>query len=153
MRDLTREENDLRERRREGLDAFLAERMPVLADFAERLCLPDAPMIVADPNRFLHPVSHFMRDQVIGEGDRVWIHTRIGYLIGEITAQRLGCHWFLNEVPDSRYFLRYVIGQPARFNPAAMVDPFAVADAYLSEPPGRDLAKWIDRICEDFVSA
>ena len=92
--------------------------MPVLADFAERLCLPDAPMIVANPDRFLRPVSDFMRDQEIGEDDHVWIHTRIGYLIGEVVVQRLGCHWFLNEVPDSRYFLRYVVGQPARFSAA-----------------------------------
>jgi hypothetical protein len=153
MNELVPDEDDLRNRRRRGFDAFLADRMPVLADFAERLGLPDPPMIVAEPNRFLRSVSDFMKDQVIGDDDRVWALLRIGYFIGEILVQRLGCHWFLNEVPGSRYFLRYVVGASPSCNPAAMVDPFAVADAYLSQPPGRDLSKWVDSISQEFRSA
>ena len=147
MRDLTEHEQDERDRRRAGIDAFLAERMPVLSDFAQRLKLRDAPMIVADPGRFLPSIDAYLKDQVVTPEDRVWILTRLGYLIGEALVQRLSGSWFLNETPDSRYFLRYVVGRFAgAANPAAMVDPFQVADACLSQPPGRSLSDTVRQV-------
>ena len=134
------------ERRRTGFGQFFEELMPVLADFMERLHIPDAPMVVAEPDRFVRPVDAFMKDQVIGADERSWIVTRIGYLIGEWLVQRLGGCWFVNDVPDSLYFAHYVVGQFTRIrNQNAMVDPMAVADAYVSEPPGRSL---VATLCE-----
>ena len=64
--------------------------------------------------------------------------------IDSFLAQR---SWFLNEIPDSRYFLRYVVGRFAGApNPAAMVDPFQVADVYLSRPPGRSLSAIVSQV-------
>ena len=141
MRELTEDEQGELDRRRARIDAFLAERMPVLCEFAQRLELCDPPMIVADPDRFLPSIDAYMRNQVVTPEDRVWILTRLGYLIGEVLIQRLSGSWFLNEIPDSRYFLRYVVGRFAGApNPAAMVDPFQAAEVYLSQPPGRSLS-------------
>jgi hypothetical protein len=81
MREVTEREQGERDRRRAGIDAFLAERMPVLSDFAQRLELRDPPMIVADPERFLSSIDAYMKDQVVTPEDRVWILTRLGYLI------------------------------------------------------------------------
>jgi hypothetical protein len=150
MRELTELEQGERNRRRAGMDAFLAERMPVLRDFAQRLELRDSPMIVADPERFLPSIDAYMKDQVVVPEDRVWILTRVGYLIGEILVQRLSGSWFLNEIPDSRYFLRYVVGRFAGApNSAAMVDPFQVADVYLSQPAGRSLSAIVKEVGEE----
>jgi hypothetical protein len=147
MRELTEHEQGERDRRRAGLDSFLAQRMPVLSDFAQRLELRDPPMIVANPDRFLPSIDAYMKDQIVTPEDRVWILTRLGYLIGEVLVQRLSGSWFLNEIPDSRYFLRYVVGRFAGApNPAAMVDPFQVADAYLSRPPGRSLSAIVSQV-------
>lgn len=146
-RGLTPEEETLRAKRLERLPMFLEERMPVLADFAERLELPRPTMIVADPHAYVPAVGAFMRDQTISADDRAWILTRLGYLLGELLIQRLGGHWFLNEIPDSRYFLRYVVGRFTRAkNLNAMVDPFEVADQFLRQPPGRDLTALADEV-------
>lgn len=141
MRELLAEERILRDHRRANFDDFLAERMPVLADFAEALGLQDPAMIVADPERYLPSVDAYMATQVVEPNDRVWILTRIGYFVGEIMVQRLGGCWVLNEIPDSRFFLRYVVGEFVSVpNPNAMVDPFDAAAAFVDEPPGRRLS-------------
>ena len=147
MRQLTEHEQSERNRRRVGMNAFLAERMPVLSDFAHRLELRDPPLIVADPERFLPSIDAYMKNQVVTPEDRIWILTRLGYLIGEVLIQRLSGSWFLNEIPDSLYFLRYVVGSfSGASNPAAMVDPFHIADVYLSQPPGRSLAAVVKQV-------
>jgi hypothetical protein len=150
MRELSKQEQRRRDRLRIALDQFLAERMPVLADFANRLELTDPVIIVADPEKFLQPIDEFMRYQILEPEDRVWILTRLGYFIGELLINRLGGCWFVNEIPDSRYFLRYVVGRfPSIGNANAMIDPFYVADVYLSQPPGRSLSMFLDQVTEE----
>jgi hypothetical protein len=147
VRDLTEAESGERERRRMALDAFLSERMPVLADFAEKLSLPTPPKIVARPDEYLDAIDRFMRDQVVTTDDGPWIQTRLGYFIGELLIQKFWGCWFLNEIPDSRYFLRYVVGRFARLkNPNAMVDSFEIAYVYLNEPPGRSLKNLLTEV-------
>jgi hypothetical protein len=88
----------------------------------------------------LDAVDDFMKDQVITDEDRVWILARMAYFVGQVLIQRLGGEWLINEHPHSRFFLRYVIGRvPGVRSPNATVDPFAVASAFLAEPPGRSL--------------
>lgn len=149
MQQLTEEQRALRDKRLEKLSAFLSERMPVLADFAERLELQNAASIVIDPERFLPSIGLWMRNQVIAdEDDRVWIVTRLGYFIGELLIQRMGGGaWFLNESPESRYFLDYVVGRfPGLQNPNALVNPFEVADAFVGSSPPRDLTGLVEQV-------
>jgi hypothetical protein len=154
MRELTDQEKAERDRRRSGFNGFVSERMPVLADFAQALDLSNPPMIVADPGLYLLSIDEFMRDQVVERDDRVWMLTRLGYFIGEVLVQRLGGCWFLNEIPDSRYFLRYVVGKFSGVgNPNAMIEPFQVAEALLAEPPGRSLSDIIGEVEAELRSA
>jgi hypothetical protein len=154
MRELTEQEKANRDRLRGKMEQFLAERMPLLADFAERLELKDSVMIVIDPEKFLEPVDEFMRYQVVEPEDRGWTLTRLGYFIGELLVHRLGGCWFLNEIPDSRYFLRYVVGRCTGIsNSDAMIDPFYVADVYLSEPAGRSLSNFLDQVTGELRDA
>lgn len=147
MRELTPDEQALRDRRRAGFEAFFQESMPVLVEFMNNLELPEPHMVLRDPDRFLAPVDAWMRNQEVAAEDRVWILTRLGYFIGQLLNARHGGHWFLNEVPDSRYFLRYVVGRFTRIpNPNAMVDPFHVADVYLSQPAGRSLSAFVNEV-------
>lgn len=147
MRNLTVGEIALREHRRAEFQGFVRERIPVLIDFAERLRLIEPQSIVTDPKRYVAPISDFMRDQVITEDDRIWVLTRIGYLIGDVLARTFNGDWLLNEMPDSRYFLHYVVGRFSGVkNPNAMVAPFEAAQYFVSQPPGRDLAGLIAEI-------
>lgn len=119
---------------------------PVLTDFADRLGLQNPETIVTNPNAFLEFIDDFMKSQVITDEDRIWILARLAYFIGQIFIQRFGGDWILNEIPESRFFLRYVIGEiPGVRNPFTTMDPFTAASDYLAEPPGRSL---IDAISE-----
>jgi hypothetical protein len=135
MRALTPKETEELERRRARFEQFLADRMPVLAEFAELLELQNPTMIVADPDLYLPSVDMYMRRQVVLPEDRASVILVLGYLIGEVLVQRLSGGWLLNDIPDSRYFLRYVVGQFARAgNPNAMADPFEAAIIVIDEP-------------------
>lgn len=154
MRQLSSEETELLRRRSEQLASFLSERMPVLADFAVSLELDDPPTMVADPGRYVPSVDAFIRNQVVEEADRPWIVTRLGYLIGEVLIQKFRGHWFLNDLPDSRYFGGYVVGQfTGLSNPCAMIDPFEFANAIIALPPGRSLRNSLAELERDLRAA
>lgn len=153
MREITDQERKRQNLLRKEFDRFIDERFPILADFAERLELHDHSMIVIDPERYLASIDAFMKNQTVNPEDRVWILTRLGYFIGELLIQHFGGIWFLNEIPDSRYFLRYVVGRFAAIkNRDAMVDPFYVADVFLSEPPGRSLISIVHQLEKELLS-
>jgi len=153
MRDLSPEEKAVRDRRKAEFDDFLAERMPVLASFAEALELENPPMIVADPQLYVPKVDEFLEMQDIQENDREWIILRLGFLIGEVLVQRLGGCWLLNDNPDSRTFLRYVVGQFAGARTSAMVDPFEVADVLTSQKAPRHFSAMIEEVVAEVVRA
>jgi hypothetical protein len=151
MRDLTSAEKELIDRRRAKLDKFLDERMPVLADFVERLELPDPPMVLVESEKYLPALDQWLRDQVIEASDRGWVLTRLGYFAGEYLVQRLGGCWFLNDGPDTKYFARYVVGRfSGAANRNAMVDPFEIAAEVVDAPPGRSFMRLL-RSVEDAV--
>lgn len=153
MRDLTQQEQNEVARLRANFESVVGERMPVLANFAEGLDLAEPLTIVADPQRYVTEVGDFMRDQIIDEDDRAWITTRLAYLIGEVLVQRLAGRWLLNEIPDSRYFARYVVSDFLRVkNPTAMVDPFEAANMFVSQSPPRDLVALLARLDEELRS-
>ena len=153
MRDLTEQEQSLLRRREEAFEQFLADRLPVLADFMDRIEVPNGARVVVEPDRFVAAIDAFLRDQTIADEDRSWIHVRVGYFIGEWLIQRFGGHWFVNRLPDTRYFGRYVVGRfSSAGNHDAMVEPFLVAEAYLSESSGRCLSRMLDELASEVAT-
>ncbi len=143
----------LLEQRRTKFEQFLAERMPVLADFAERLELANPEMIVADPGSYLPAVGAFMVEQVVEPDDKNWIVARLGYLVGEVLIQRLSGCWFLNEMENSKNYGMYVVGQfPCCSNSAVNVDPVAVAIDFVEQAPTRDLVGLVAEVEEGIRS-
>ena len=144
---MTSEQQDLLARRRAGFDQWLAQRLPILADFATALELPNPPLIVADPERYLPPIDAWLRDQAVGPDEWAWAVLRVGYFGGEVLIQRFAGCWSVCEAPSSRFFARYVVGSFVRVpNPAAIADPFEVAAACLSQPPGRSLVSLLEEV-------
>ncbi len=140
MRELTELEMADLGHRKTQFDSFLEERMSVLTDFIERLELPNSPMVLVEADIFLPAISQYMESQQIDAEDRTWILTRIGYFIGEWLVQRRGGCWFLNEVPDTRYFLRYVVGKfTGLSNQNGIIDPFSIAEMFVDSPCPRSL--------------
>lgn len=142
MREFTVVETELLERRQKEFHQFFSELMPVLADFIERLGLPQPTMVIAEPGMFVDGVADFFANQVIEEEDRVWAITRLGYFIGELLNKRFGGCWYVNDDPESSNFSRYVVGQfQCCANKRLSVDPMAAANRFLSEPVRRDFRR------------
>ncbi len=154
MRELSDSEQEELQRRQANFDSFLSERMPVLKDFFERLEVPNAALVVAEPGSFLPSLDAFMRDQQISGDDRTWILTRLGYYIGEWLVERFGGCWFVNDVPESRSFLRYVVGRFTRLgNSNAMIDPFLIAEEFLQMNAPRSLSQLLTEVAADLDHA
>ena len=127
-------------RMRKEFPTFLAERFPVLCDFAEAIGIAPPARIVANPIECVPFVDAWMSLQTVDPDDRAWIVARMGYFIGEVFVAMHGGHWSVCEAADGRFFARYVVGQFATFpNRNAMIDPFSVAAEYVDEPVGRSL--------------
>jgi len=144
---VTGEQQELLARRRAGFNKWLAARMPVLRDFAAGLELPNPPLIVADPERYLPSIDAWLRDQVVEPDDWAWAVSRLGYFAGEVLVQRFAGCWLVCDAPSSQFFGRYVVGQFRRVpNPAAIADPIQVAAACLSQPPGRSWGGMLEAV-------
>jgi hypothetical protein len=153
MRQLNENERRQLEVRRQRFEQFLAERLPVLTDFMARLELSDPQLVLVAADRYVSAVDAWLTWQVIEGDDRVWLLTRVGYLVGECLVQKFGGCWLINEVPDSAFFGRYVVGQfPGAANPDATVDPFALAASLVDQPPGRSLCKALEEVEHDIQS-
>jgi hypothetical protein len=147
LRDLTSEECQLRETRRNQLEQMLAEQIPVLADFAESLGLEDPSILSQNPEKFLPHLEAFLRDPTIQSEDWAWIVSRVGDFVGNYFIQRFAGEWFLDEIPGSRFFLRAVVGRFRLLTcPHAMVDPFQVAVEFLGTPSPRSLSALLDEV-------
>lgn len=129
------------------MDSFLSERMPVLAEFVELLKLPDPLLVLVEAEKYLPAIDQWLGPQEVTPADHHWLCVRIGYFVGEYLVQKFGGCWFLDEIPDSRYFGHYVVGQFTRCaNHRAMVDPLLVAEVCISEPAGRSLVAIIQEV-------
>jgi hypothetical protein len=64
---------------------------------------------------------------------------------GEYFVQKFHGCWTLNDIPGSRYFARYVVGQfQAAKNLQMMLDPFDMAIEYVDAPIPRQLQTLLD---------
>lgn len=146
MRQLTSEENKILAERKAKFDKFLNERMPVLVDFISALNIPSPHYVLLNAENFIDPLDSYLKNQTIEEEDKNWLITRIGYFLGELFVQKFGGYWFINETPDTRTFLRYVVGGFGKTNSNIAIDPFEIAKDYANELDGRSLKKYIEEI-------
>jgi hypothetical protein len=154
MRDLSPDERELLQRRRAEFGVFFAEMMPTLKDFLSQLGARESAYVVRDADRFLLIIEQWGSEISANSENRIFLITRLGYYIGELLVQRWSGCWFVNDIPDSRYFGRYVVGRFARLkNLGAMIDPFFVADSYVSMPPKRSLVGIVSEVEEELKNA
>lgn len=147
MRGLTVEERGRLEELQLDLDAFVQEGFEVLGGFIDRLGFPEPYLVLRDAEGFLPGLDLWMSDQVVAPEDRAWIITRIGYFIAELFNQRHTGYWFVDENPESPYFLQYVVGAFAlASNTAIRIPPFALAANYVDGEPPRSFTAVIMRV-------
>ncbi len=141
--DLTPEQQRIIHEREVKFEAFLESRFSALKNFAEDLGFDNPHEILLEAEKFLHPISEYLKDQEIDDEDRNWITTIIGYFIGELFAQKYNGAWLIEKNGTSSKFGRYIIGQMSDQGRQihGTVDSFEIARTYLLEPINRDLEK------------
>jgi hypothetical protein len=128
--------------RQARFDRFHAELAPVLTDFIDALGIEPAQQVLTQAGHYLPYVERALSEMAIAdEDDRNWLLVRMMYYIGEVFAQQYGGHWYVDESAGSRSFGRCVVGKFSKCaGDARMVDPYAIASAYVDLPCPRPLA-------------
>lgn len=143
------------ETRTSALEAFYKELIPSLVDFVAKMGIIPAHEVLNEPVQYAPFLSSALRDEaVVDEQDRRWLLTQIGYFVGEYFAQKYGGCWFVNDIPDSRYFGRCVVGRFSKLrNAAAMIDPFSVGQVFVTSPPPHELEKLLSEVDRELLAA
>lgn len=154
MRELTATEVELRTKRRKAFRSFVADIKPAIMEFAEFVGVENPQTAVEQPEKFLKVLEAFLKAEEISEleqKDKEWLHLKLMYFIGQLLLDRYGGIWFLNENPESKSFLRYVVGyfEKGSVPKDLSVDPFSVAEDFIAQPPGRSLISSIKEVEEE----
>jgi hypothetical protein len=143
---LTQEQQVTLERRLKTFDGYFAESMPVLADFFSRIGASDPVLVVNDPSSYLAVLDKWLAaaafTRPISEQDTRWLVVRLGYFIGYVLTQRHGGCWFVDDQPESRWFLHYVVGN-FRDYPNGRVDPNYIANEFLAHGERTSLSDFL----------
>lgn len=142
------------ERRKAGFDHFYSELMPVLVEFVDSLGIHPAHEVLNHAAQYVPHVQSALAQMVVADDDdRHWLLTRMVYFIGEYFVQQFGGCWYVSDIPDSRYFGRYVVGQfRTATTPGGMVEPFELAVRYIDSPLPRQLEPLLASISADLLS-
>ena len=142
------EDAALLERRKAGFEEFYDSMLDSLVDFIEKMGIGQAHEVLKKAELFVPDLGRALeRMEVCDDEDRIWLLARVGFFLGEYFAQRHDGCWYVNEIPGSRYFAQYVVGQFSRLgHPHAMIDPFQASQVYVDTPVPRDLKKLIAEV-------
>lgn len=152
MRDLTPEETATLDDRWKNFQAFVSLIRPAIEEFIRLVMAVDPKPYLEDFEKLLLALEQGLRDEDLSrlsDDDRLWLQVRIGYIIGELLSQRFEAMWHICEDPQSKFFLRYVLGYFKRgVKKGLILDPIEAAGVYLETPPPRSLLAVLDSIEE-----
>ena len=144
-------DKELIEKRKAELGKFVSGSFSVIVDFADKLGITDPHKVLMDINcleDFMFTKVHdFMKSQDIKQDDRIWIITRIGYLLGEYFKEKYSGYWTVNENKNSKQFGHYVIfAKSHKTNAMYPIDVFSAAKEFIDQNPDRNLIALIKEI-------
>lgn len=136
------------EQRKKDFPMFYNELMPSLVDFISKIGIAPSHEVLTQTPQYAPFVESALEEIAIVEADdRTWLLVRIGYFIGEYFAQKFGGFWHVNEIFESRYFGRYVVGKfSLGGNSASMIDPFEIAQVFVDSPAPRKLTALLSEV-------
>lgn len=138
----------LLQKRMNDFEGFYKSLLPSLVEFIGLLGISPAHEVLKSAAQFSPLVERATQNMVSeSEEDRVWLITRMAYFIGEVFVQRFGGCWFVDELPDTKYFAHYVVGKfGAGIKSNAMIDPFEIATVYVDGPFPRNLNELLSSV-------
>lgn len=152
---MTPEESALLTQRQSSFREFEANRLPALIGFIETIGIQPGKHVSANAGAYLPHLTKVLRDmRCESERERTVLSARVSEYVGEYFAQRFGGSWYVNDVPGSATFARYVVG---RFKTApgspVCIDPFEVGMAFARLPQPRDLASLLATVERELQAA
>lgn len=140
-------------KRKEGFDGFYGELIPVLVEFVGQMGISPAFEVLRNAARFAPILDAALTNVAVeDEQDRIWLTTRVGYFVGEYFVQKYNGCWYVNDIENSRYFGRYVVGRFSGLdNTACMLDPFQISHSYVDETVPRNLVKILNEVDLELV--
>jgi hypothetical protein len=144
----------LLETRKAGFEEFYKSLIPSLIEFVSRLEITPAHEVLNHAVQYAPYLAASLNIMIVDEEtDRIWLLTRIGYFVGEYFAQKYNGCWYVNDIPNSKYFGCYVVGQFALVNkPEIMIDPFQIAQSYVDTPPNRDFESLLAEVDRELTA-
>ncbi|MGJ8660286.1 MAG: hypothetical protein ACSHWV_10585 [Cellulophaga fucicola] len=143
--------NDLIEKRKSELDNFVKESFPVNIDFATKLGVDKPFEILIDFEKlkdfvFIN-VHNFIKHQTIDDEDRVWITTRIAYILGEYFSIKYSGYWAVNENNNSINYGEYSLFTKSPTTGCLIpINIFRKVMSFLDKKENRNLIQLIDEI-------
>lgn len=134
-------DNDVLTKRKSEFENFYKELIPVLVEFIELMGIKPAHEVLNHAEKYVPYLGQALENMAVADrDDRNWLLARMAYFLGEYFAQKYRGSWYVNEVYESRFFARYVVGQFEKIsNQALMIDPFEIAQAYVDHVVPRKL--------------
>ncbi len=145
---MTPEDNELLKKRIDGFDEFYEALIPSLVEFVELMGIQPAHEVLRNAVSFAPLLDKALESMAFADHqERNWLLLRVGQFIGEYFVQKYSGCWYVNQIPDSRYFGRYVVGQFASLgNMAPMLDPFQVAQCFVDRSVPRALVSILNDV-------
>lgn len=139
---------ELLRKRKDDFDSFYQSLLPGLVEFVELLGISPAHEVLKKAEQFVISLDRATQSMAVeSTEDRIWLITRMAYFVGEVFVQRFSGCWFVDELPNTKYYARYVVGQFRQsVNSNAMIDPFEIATAYVDSSLPRNLVELLNEV-------
>lgn len=143
-RPLTEQEQEQLASRRAAFTDVMEQLGPAITELADHLGLPFPERAVDRLDEVLQELDRTLPRldlEALSNEQLVWLNTRLLYFIGQWLVRRYSGHWFLQEDPESDFFLRYITGNfQDSPDPTIIIDPLEVAIHVLEDPSARPLS-------------
>jgi hypothetical protein len=155
MTAMTPRDAALLKEREDDFDNFYTALIPTLVEFMGRMGIEPSREVLKSAVQFApHLDSALSSITWQSDQERNWLLLRVGQFVGEYFVQKYQGCWYVNTIPDSRYFARYVVGRFARLGSTLpMLDPFQVAQAFVDSPPPRSLRTLLDSVDVELIGS
>lgn len=139
--------------RKAGLQQFHEALIPDLVDFVAAMGIQPAHWVLNQADQYTGSLSMALQNMDISGGEsRVYLIHRLGAFIGEYFTQKCAGAWYVNDIPGSRYYARYVVGHFSQLNhPTLMLDPFEIAADFADAACPRNLVQLLDEVDQELI--
>lgn len=145
--------NNTIEYRKSRMENFYKDVIELLVEFVDFLGIEPSHEVLNHAEIYAENIGIAVDNMNVESSDgRVWLIGRMGYFIGEYFSQKFKGCWFVNDIENSRFFGKYVVGRFSRNSLGnATIDPFQIAQEYVDLKCPRNLIRLLGEVESELV--